>query len=255
MSKVLNRVGEVSYTKYGTKAIIIKYEGKNDVYIQFDDEYKYVYKTTYSDFLHREIRNPYDKSVCNMGYIGVGIYKSRIKGQKTKVYNIWEDMIRRCYSYNKYQTYKDCIVSDIWLNFQNFAQWYEQNYYEVNNRKMCLDKDILVKGNKIYSPNKCVFVPDYINSLFIKCNANRGEYPIGVIFDKERNKFIASCSIIENNKIKNKFLGRYKVAEEAFYAYKTFKENYIQKVAEFYKQDIPDELYTAMINYKVEITD
>jgi hypothetical protein len=116
---------------------------------------------------------------------------------------------------------------------------------------MELDKDILIKGNKIYSPDTCIFVPHEINMLFIKRNAKRGKYPIGVSYDKQKKKFEASCSI--NNKQKR--IGRFSTAEDAFNAYKIYKEGLIKQVATIYKAKIPYELYNALINYEVEITD
>lgn len=68
-------------------------------------------------------------------------------------------MIKRCYNQKcllKDNTYRGCSVCDEWLNFQNFGEWYDENYYEVPNEVMDLDKDILHKGNKIYSPDNCV---------------------------------------------------------------------------------------------------
>ena len=87
-------------------------------------------------------------------------------------------MLRRCYDeklHKKYPTYIDCKVCEEWLNFQNFAKWYYNNYYEIENEKICLDKDILHKGNKIYSPDNCVFVPNNINVLFVKSDKSRGD--------------------------------------------------------------------------------
>lgn len=87
-------------------------------------------------------------------------------------------MLERCYS-ARYQerkpTYKGCSVCDEWLNYQNFAKWYDDNYYEIKGEIMCLDKDILVKGNKIYSPENCVFVPNYINVLFARIGCKNKE--------------------------------------------------------------------------------
>ena len=82
-------------------------------------------------------------------------------------------------------------MTDEWLNFQNFAEWYEKNYYEIPGEIMCLDKDILIKRNKTYSPETCVFVSNRINNLFVKNDYNRGEYPIGVNLYKRTNKYRA----------------------------------------------------------------
>lgn len=121
---------------------------------------------------------------------------------------------------------------------------------------MCLDKDILIKNNKIYSPNTCIFVPQRINNLFTKTNKNRGNLPIGVSYYLNYNQYTATCSIIKENERKgHKTLGYFNTIEEAFNAYKNFKEKYIKQIANEYKDYIPIKLYNALLNYQVEITD
>jgi hypothetical protein len=167
-------------------------------------------------------------------------------------------MITRCYNQNQRYinpTYEDCTVCDEWHNFQNFAQWYKDNYYTIENERMELDKDILIKNNKIYSPETCIFVPKFINILFVKGNKTRGQLPIGTSYGYKNNYIIASCGIVENGKRKQKNIGDFKNPEEAFKAYKTFKENYIKQIADQYKDKIPQKLYEAMYKYEVEITD
>ena len=114
---------------------------------------------------------------------------------------------------------------------------------------MNLDKDILIKNNKIYSPETCVFVPHDINSLFTKANTKRGKYPIGVHF--KRNKYH-----VQIQKYKQVIhLGTYDTSEEAFTVYKIAKENYIKEIADKYKDLIPKKLYDAMYEYEVEWED
>ena len=121
---------------------------------------------------------------------------------------------------------------------------------------MHLDKDILIKGNKIYSPNTCIFVPERINKLFTKRQNDRGKYPIGTCWHKPSNKFIAQCSVLdkENNR-KEIHLGYYDTSEEAFLVYKQFKEKYMRQIADEYKDLIPQKLYEIMYRYKVEMND
>ena len=114
---------------------------------------------------------------------------------------------------------------------------------------MCLDKDILIKGNKVYSPETCVFVPTAINNLFVKKQRSRGDYPIGV--RKLKQRYSAYLGI----KGKTKTIGVYDTVEDAFFSYKSAKEVYIRQVADEYKNIIPTKLYTAMINYEVDISD
>lgn len=113
---------------------------------------------------------------------------------------------------------------------------------------MHLDKDILIKGNKIYSPNTCIFVPQKINSLFTKRNSVRGEYPIGVTYSKKNHKF-------EPQVQGRGWLGYYDTPEESFEVYKKNKEKRIKEIADEYKNKIPIKLYDALYDYKVEITD
>jgi len=164
-------------------------------------------------------------------------------------------MLRRCYS-KKYQstrpTYIGCTVCDEWLNFQNFAKWYDENYYEFENnskRGMNLDKDILNKNNTIYCPEYCVYVHDRINLLFIKVDATRGDLPVGV--KREGKKYIAYCS----RGSEGEQSGKFSTIEEAFNAYKSFKETYIKQIADEYKNIIPERLYTALYKYEVTIDD
>lgn len=253
------RLEEVNISNEGYKMKIIKYNRFDDIVIEFQDEYRTKISTTYQNFKKGKIKNPYHKSIFNVGYIGQGKYKPFINGKQTKAYQTWKNMIMRCYDayyINKRLTYIDCFVCEEWHCFQNFAEWFYKNYYEVPNDRMELDKDILIKGNKIYSSKTCILVPERINILFVKRNIARGNYPIGVSYHEASNKFQVSCGILdkENNK-KVIYLGTYNTIEEAFLAYKIFKENYIKQVADEYKDLIPQRLYDAMYKYEVEIND
>ena len=87
-------------------------------------------------------------------------------------------------------------------------------------------------------------------------SSKRGKYPIGVSWHKASNKFIARCNILDKqNNRKIIHVGLYNTVEEAFLAYKNFKENYIKQVADEYKNLIPKRLYEAMYSYEVEIND
>lgn len=182
-------------------------------------------------------------------------YKNDIvKRKKDKYYNKWLAMIKRCCDSNfkiKYPTYKECKVCEEWLEYSNFKKWHDENYYEIEDEKTHLDKDILIKGNKVYSPKTCVFVPQRINTLFTKSNKRRSNLPIGV--KKDKNAYVAQCSIGGNKN--KKYLGRFETSEEAFNSYKQFKEQYIKEIADEYNGRIPQILYDAMYKYEVEITD
>lgn len=252
--KYIDRTGEINYNKIGSKMEIIKYNRSDDIDVYFEEYDWTYYKAEYKRFKNGQLKCPYERTVCGKGYIGEGKYKVSENGKHTACYSFWKSMIHRCYDekyYNKHLTYKNCNVNEELLNFQNFGKWFEENYYECDNEKMHLDKDILYKGNKIYSSSTCIFVPQRINELFIKSDKTRGNLPIGVSYDKEQEKYKSYCNI--NGK--QKTLGRYNTPEEAFQCYKHFKEKYIKEVADEYKDKIPNKLYEAMYNYEVEIND
>ena len=253
MGKNDGMLGEFGVNNNGEEMRIIRYGSYADIDVQFADG-TIVEHRTCSNFKAGKIKNPMTPNVYGFGFIGIGKFKPCDEnGKPTKCYRTWERMYRRCYDpkfQEKHLTYKGCTVCSEWWNFQVFAEWYYSHFYELENETMNLDKDILKKGNKIYSPETCVFVPQFINKLFIKHDKARGEYPIGV--RKYGNKFQARLSKGDGKSI---HLGTYTTVNEAFLVYKEAKEQYIKEVANEYKLYIPHELYEAMMNYEVEIDD
>lgn len=199
------------------------------------------------------VKNPNDSKTYGVGYIGQGKYKTTDKyGRQRFVYNMWNGMIERCYSEKsklKNPTYLDCYVSEYFQCFQNFAYWYSKNIWCDESLDIAIDKDVLIKGNKVYSEDTCCIVTREINNLFTSGTKKlRGKYPIGVSY--RRGKF--------ESIYRGKYLGSFNSEEEAFLKYKDTKEIYLKQVAEKYKQNYPNfpqKLYDAMYNYEVEITD
>jgi len=134
-------------------------------------------------------------------------------------YRKWSSMLRRCYSkktQEKQPAYKGCSVCDEWLVFSVFRSWMIKQNWKGKE----LDKDIITPGNKIYSPDNCCFVEQYLNKLLETSAASRGPHPLGVSFDKSRNKYLSKISI--NNRTKN--LGGYnspKTASDVYIKAKT----------------------------------
>lgn len=230
----------------------------DDTYIlkidKVDSKYKNILITFKDEQIHQEIliKNPYNK-LCGVGLLGNST-SSDSNGNIKKSYNAWKNMIHRCYNPKEHKrepTYQNCSVCEEWIYYSNFEEWWDNNYYEINNQEMDLDKDILVKGNKVYSPQTCVIVPRDINLLFIKRNAKRGDLPIGVSYFKRDKKYAASIGKFG----KQYYLGLYSTPIEAFEAYKQAKEQHIKDVAEKYKDKIPNKLYEAMYKWEVEIND
>ena len=257
MGRKVTRIGEEKLNSFGSKMIIKEYKSNKDIDVYFP-EYDWVFEhAEYKTFKNGTIKCPYEPRVYSVGYFGEGKYKAKKNGKNTDEYIIWRDMLKRCYDpkfHKKNPTYKECEVENYFLNFQNMGEWLKNNYYEVAGETMHLDKDILHKGNKIYSRDTCIFVPQRINSLFIKRGNYRGKYPIGVRVNS--NNYQAYCN---NGYGKIITLGTYSTKEETFQAYKQYKEKLIKETIDSYEGKIPEPFYSrlreAMYNYKVEIDD
>ena len=257
MSKI-DRTGEEGLNTFGSRMVIKNYRVSSDMDVYFP-EYNWVFEhARYNKFKKGNIKCPYERRVCGVGYLGEGKYKAFENGKRHKYYVIWYDMLRRCYDSNfhkEHPTYKVCSVEDYLLNFQHMCEWLEINYYEIPGEKMCLDKDILYKGNKIYSRDTCIFVPQRINNLFVKSDNIRGKDPIGVDQLPSGN-YGVHCRIGNE---KYNYLGTYSTKEEAFRVYKQYKEKIIKETIDSYEGKIPEPFYSrlkdAMYNYKVEIDD
>ncbi len=181
------------------------------------------------------------KSLINGKGINDADYKIRTKEGLCPFYQKWQSMIKRCYAeeFHKYRpTYKDCSVCEEWLLFSNFKDWMINQDWE--NKQ--LDKDILGQGNKIYSPEYCIFVTSEINNLIITEKKPKSGLPSGV--SKSLAKF--SASITMNSK--KKHIGNFDTPEEASIAYKQFKYKLIAEIAN--KQTEP--LKSALLAYKLE---
>lgn len=255
----IDRIGEKGINNFGSEMVITEYRKWNDIDVYFP-QYDWVARNRrYENFKRGEIKCPYEKRVFGMGCIGEGKYKTGKNGRHTRCYNTWVCMLERCYNEehrDRNPTYINCEASEEFLNFQKFGEWDSENYYEIGNEKMHLDKDILCKGNKIYSPDTCIYVPQTINSLFTKNDKARGDSPIGST-PCENGKYQVRCRVynFETGKSKKEYLGYYETQEKAFKVYKEFKERYIKEIADYYKKQIPKVLYDALYNYEVEITD
>lgn len=201
------------------------------------------------------------KESYNLVY-GVGVkgmkYPTKQNKKHLTEYKVWASMLMRCYS--KSQTmrkpcYENCTVSDNFKSYVFFYEWcQEQTGFkkkDENGNSWYLDKDILLKGNKIYGEDTCVLVPSRVNILLTSCKGRRGLLPIGVSFDVAVNRFRSSCW--QNGK--NKKIGRYASKEEAFQAYKAFKEALIKDVANEYRAQLDQHTYNALMNYEVNIND
>jgi len=187
--------------------------------------------------------------------VGVNDWAGNISvdGKLIREYQLWQGMLERCFS-EKYKqkkpTYEGVTCSKEWLSMTTFIEDVSQmRGFGLDG--WALDKDILQKGNKLYSKDTCCFVPQEVNLLLIKRDNCRGEFPVGVCFHKASGKFVAQLAI--NGK--RKHLGYFTTPEEAFQAYKLAKEAYIKVVAHKWKHLLDEKVFQALLDYEVNIND
>ena len=164
-------------------------------------------------------------------------YKDGIRKQKIcPFYHKWTSMISRCYcplELKKRPTYKGCTVSEDWRYFMNFRGWMVQQDYQQKE----LDKDFLVKGNKVYSLDTCIFISQSLNK-FLNEGAKKigGSLPVGVIERRTELKcglridYRARCCDPFTNKLKH--LGYHATPEQAQQAYIGYKNMLAHRLAE-----------------------
>lgn len=202
----------------------------------------------------KKIKMVYGKGINDADYI-VQIKEIIQKGKRNQrlvwicpYYIRWKDMLSRCFSekfHAKNPTYIGCTVCDEWLTFSNFRVWMEKQDWEGKQ----LDKDLLVKGNKIYSPTTCVFVSKEVNRFLLESTATRGKYKIGVCWHKRDGKFAATCR--DPFALKQKHLGYFLTEEEAHQTWLSEKLEHAKRLAALQ----PDERVAKAIidryeNYK-----
>ena len=245
-------VGKVCKSKSSGDFKVLKYNNVRDVEIQFiNTGYRKVAEM--KEVRNGGIKDPYSPSVYGVGIVGTK-YQSSKSGVQTKEYKLWCRMLVRCYSESfkkKQPTYEGCEVSDNFKSFEYFYEWCNKQV-GFDNEGWQLDKDLLMKGNKVYSEYSCVFIPKGINLLLIKRESLRGEYLIGVCWDKTNKAFVA---MVNKNKGRSECLGYFNTELEAFNAYKIAKESFIKEQAEKWKGKIDERAYNALMSYEVNIDD
>lgn len=188
--------------------------------------------------------------VSGVGSIGVGRHKSGSNGKHTDAYEKWQTMLLRCYNQNQIKrrpSYAGCFVCDEWLNFQNFAEWLLNNPFY--GRGYQIDKDLLLDGNKVYEPSKCCLIPREINSMLTDKKIKVSDMPIGVYLDKRYGTY--RSKIVMNGE--PFYLGSFKNKDDAFDAYVEARENYVRSKALEWKGRVSDEVFNALMTWKVRV--
>lgn len=229
-----------------------RYDYSNAVFIRNDEKVEIICKVhgSFMQTPHNHLRGagcPKCRIDRNKRLVcGVGI-NDFYRKKTDRSYNVWQHLIKRCYSKNIKRPYKGCTVCDEWKLYSNFKKFYDDN---CKNDSFHLDKDILVQGNKIYSPNTCLFVPEEINDSIKSEWSDNKSLPLGVAMTRY-GKYRARCII--NKGKKQTHLGVFDTEKEAFSIYKEYKLSRIKEMAERYFKlgDIDKRTYDAILKYKI----
>ena len=242
----------ILFESSGGKFKIISYKDSKNVHIKFiGTGFETVARL--DNIRNGKVKDRYLPSVYSVGIIGVK-YPISEYGVHTKEYGLWKNMLRRCYSdtyKKKYPTYIDCKCSENFKSFEYFYGWCNKQI-GFDNEGFELDKDLLVKGNKVYSEDSCIFIPTEINTLLVKRAASRGEHLIGVYWSNTNKAFVAR---VNKSKGGSEHLGLFNTEIEAFSAYKKAKESFVKEQANKWKYKIDIRAYNALMNYEVNIDD
>jgi len=147
-------------TKHCGDVIVCEYKNTKDVTVVFIDTGTILKtsKKVLSNSARPRLRDPLARTVFGVGCIGVGRHKAHDGPADTKAFSIWRAMLRRCYYEPERTAWREGdTVADEWHDFQVFAEWLEYSYPE-DGGKYQLDKDLVIEGNKRYSPEACRFV-------------------------------------------------------------------------------------------------
>ena len=233
-NKVGLEVGQKIQTQTGE--IEVLNVDRQNITVRFDDGYETVALKT--NVLKGNVRNPNFKSYFGVGYRGAGSHTMHGKLS----YNKWHNMLVRCYDEeykSQHPTYEGVHCCLEWHNYQNFTDWFHKQV-GCGEKGFELDKDLLFKGNEIYSPETCILVPQELNKILGNTGIDRG---ISTRPDLN-GKWMIRCNTVHGEI----YLGCHpRVA--AIKIYQDFKLNYIKERAEFWKDRVDSKVYEALMNF------
>ena len=239
-------IGERFSNKEGDWCTVVDYKTRDNVTIVFDGYEGKTKRVWKSDLKKGIFKNTYKPKIFGIAYMGEGDYAAGKDFKKSMTYSVYTKVIKRCYDnvlHEKQPTYKDCTVSDAWLCYNTFAEWYEKHdFYGLG---YDLDKDLLVRGNKLYSAETCTMLPVEINRALAGNPLNdTGFYGV----TKKHNRYQSRCTVANGER---KYLGSFLTPEEASAAYVKAKEDYIHSLAEKWYGKIEERAYQALMNWTV----
>lgn len=241
--------GDVFKLAGGGSVTVIEYIDSKNIIIKHNDYNAHESVVNSRNLRAGEVKNPFKKSVYEIGFIGSGKYKARENGVLTDAYSSWRAMLLRCY-HEKFQslhkTYIGCSVVSEWHNFQNFAEWF---YKQKRSDNFQLDKDIIVRGNRVYGPETSCLIHRELNALCSSPKRTNNSLPPGV---RAENKKYRARLYYDGE---DRSLGLYSTPEDAFLAYKEAKEARVKYLAKLYKDEMNPRVYDALMSYELSVND
>lgn len=95
-------------------------------------------------------------------------------------YSVWYDMLVRCHAPKralnpKLSSYEGCSIDESFRRYSDFHAWLSSRWIPTGN----LDKDIKLRGNKVYGADTCLVVSSRVNKAF-QLKRRTGNLPYGV---------------------------------------------------------------------------
>lgn len=240
-------VGSIYPTKRDGNVQVIARVDRKHVRVRFI-EHPFETDVRLDSLRNGHVKNYMRPVVCGVGFVGSGPWPTSVGGQTTTTYKTWNGMLTRCYAprhENHIRNWSDVTVHPEWINFQNFATWYEERLDKHGpvDFKWELDKDMLVPGNRQYGPSVCCLLPQPINGLFNDHGLKRGNLPLGIT--KMRKQYQARVNAFGVCRE----LGCYSNLADAQRAYWSEKFRVIQETTIRYWQYLPEPLAWRLLTF------
>lgn len=175
-------------TNYGDCKVIEAINYKN-IKIQFLDT-GYIRSVRITDLLRGNVKDYLKPTVCNIGYLGENFrnIKNNNPDMFNKIYQVWHDMIKRCYDKNNssYIRYGKIGVS-VSEEWHNFSQFYNDSFRLMGwdkdkfiNKELFLDKDKfqinIPNGQRVYSKSTCCWLSRKENNSLMNCENQKIQF-------------------------------------------------------------------------------
>lgn len=254
-----NMVGNIVINHFGTKATITSFIEHNSSFeLKLDNGYKF--ERACFDIEKDFFTTPYDKTFGGVGCLGEKFSPQDYK----KIHIMWCGLLDRVVIHSakdikRYKAYEDCSICNRWYNFSNFCEDILNMWYDCD-EQLDLDKDIKYKGNKEYSPDKCILVPHRINQLFSHWRGMNDSHQVGITFETNGNHKgqwrVKPLGIKEfDGKFRTGVHKHFKNEKDAGEYFRAIKREYVLKVLKSYEEKIPEYVMNFCVKFEFEMDD